>query len=197
MPDEYQVLGVCSYATDINRNGKWSEYGDTGSYVFVGPHISWITSLAPDVQVSSSVLNHQLASPEPEPSGIISSADPSELPPVITDTDSDLVDDAVDNCRFASNINQQDRGGVATGVPDGIGDECQCGDVNDDGIVDNTDAVLIKRYLLGLPPGINISKCNVNSGNSCDNTDAILIQRAVLGMPPGLTQTCFAASGAP
>ncbi len=110
-----------------------------------------------------------------------------------SDADGDGIADSSDNCQFTSNPTQQDSGGLNTTTPDGIGDACQCGDVNYNGIVDNTDAVLIKRYVLSLPPGVDLNKCNINAGNNCDNTDAVLIQRAILGLPPGLTQSCPAA----
>ena len=113
------------------------------------------------------------------------------------DAESDGIGDACDNCPFTSNPGQDDSGGLATSIPNGIGDACECGDVSNNGIVDNTDAVLIKRYVLGLPPGVDPDKCNINAGNSCDNTDAVLIQRAVLGLPPGLTQSCVAAGAVP
>ncbi|MCP4994321.1 MAG: calcium-binding protein [Gammaproteobacteria bacterium] len=114
------------------------------------------------------------------------------------DSDGDGITDESDNCPFTSNSDQQDSGGLGiTSVPDGVGDACQCGDVNNNGIVDYTDAVLIERYVLGLPPGVDLDKCNINAGNSCDYTDAVLIQRAILGLPPGLVQSCTAASAAP
>ncbi|MDB4806678.1 thrombospondin type 3 repeat-containing protein [Pseudomonadales bacterium] len=109
------------------------------------------------------------------------------------DFDLDGIADASDNCRNVPNADQADSGGVNTDIPDGIGDACQCGDVNNSGKVDNTDAILIKRYILNLPPGVDDQKCNVSVSAECSNTDAILIQRAILGLPPGIAQTCMAA----
>ncbi len=116
---------------------------------------------------------------------------------VDTDIDLDGVFDSVDNCINTPNSDQLDSGGVNSSVADGIGDACQCGDVNGSGRVDNTDAILIKRHALDLPPPISVDYCNVNAGVVCDNTDAILIQRAVLGLPPGLAQTCAIALNVP
>ena len=113
------------------------------------------------------------------------------------DSDLDGVSDDIDNCINTPNANQLDRGGINSSIADGVGDACQCGDVNGSGRVDNTDAILIKRFTLDLPPSINTDHCNVNGGNTCDNTDAILIQRAVLGLPPGLAQTCVIAVNFP
>ena len=109
------------------------------------------------------------------------------------DSDLDGISDDIDNCINTPNADQLDRGGINSSIADGIGDACQCGDVNGSGDVDNTDAILIKRYTLDLLPSIMTDHCNVNGGNTCDNTDAILIQRAVLGLPPGLAQTCMVA----
>ena len=76
---------------------------------------------------------------------------------------------------------------------DGIGDACQCGDISGDGKITNTDSVLIKRHLLGLPSNFQADFCDVNGDAQCSNTDAVLIQRALLGLPPGISQSCPAA----
>ena len=77
----------------------------------------------------------------------------SGLPPQITsvsDFDGDGVPDGSDNCPFEANANQADGGGAGAGSPpDGIGDACQCGDVNGDHRVTLTDAVgLVLAVLL-------------------------------------------------
>ncbi len=59
--------------------------------------------------------------------------------------------------------------------------------------ITNTDFVLIKRHLLGLPSRFDADFCDVNGDAQCTNTDAVLIQRTILGLPPGLRQTCAAA----
>ena len=111
----------------------------------------------------------------------------------ISDRDNDGIYDSADNCPGTSNANQNDSGGVDTNTPDGIGDACQCGDISGDGKITNTDSVLMKRHLLGLPSNFKADFCDVNGDTQCTNTDAVLIQRAVLGLPPGLGQTCPAA----
>src|SRR5271157_2429286 len=52
------------------------------------------------------------------------------------DTDGDGILDPYDNCPYTYNPDQKDSGGVGSGSPpDGIGDACQCADVNNDGFV--------------------------------------------------------------
>jgi len=111
----------------------------------------------------------------------------------LSDVDGDGINDSLDNCPATSNANQNDSGGIDTNSPDGIGDACQCGDISGDGRVTNTDSVLMKRHLLGLPSNFNAEFCDVNGDGQCTNTDAVLIQRSLLGLPPGLRQTCTAA----
>lgn len=99
------------------------------------------------------------------------------------DLDGDQRLGACDNCPTVSNGKQEDRGGVGTGsAPDGIGDECQCGDVNGDGRVTATDSVLITRSLL-TPPTATLARrelCDVNGDDRCSATDAVIVRRALL-----------------
>ncbi|MGI9293651.1 MAG: dockerin type I repeat-containing protein, partial [Pseudomonadales bacterium] len=110
------------------------------------------------------------------------------------DSDSDGINDNSDNCPYVSNVEQADSGGVDTATPDGIGDACQCGDMNGDGLATNTDSVLIRRNLLGLVSPFNADLCDVNGDGSCSNTDSVIIKRALLGLPPGVSQVCAAAN---
>jgi len=110
------------------------------------------------------------------------------------DSDVDGVGDNADNCPVTSNANQNDSGGVDTNSPDGIGDACQCGDLNGDGKITNTDSRLIRLNSFGwILPAFNPDFCDVNGDAQCTNTDAVLIHRTILGLPPGLRQTCAAA----
>ncbi|MCG8314082.1 MAG: dockerin type I domain-containing protein [Pseudomonadales bacterium] len=109
----------------------------------------------------------------------------------IADDDGDGVSNEMDNCPTIANPDQADSGGLDSAVADGVGDACQCGEVNGDGLITGTDAVLIQRFLLGLPPAITSERCDVSGDGLCTNTDAVLIQRALLGLPPGLQQRCF------
>jgi len=122
--------------------------------------------------------------------------------PPDTDTDGDGVIDDLDNCLFAANPDQLDRGGLGTGSPaDGRGDACQCGDVNGDGRVTLTDAVVITRSLL-TPPTATLAHpelCDVGGSPSpatqnCSLTDAVILRRALLTPPSAvITHSCGAA----
>jgi hypothetical protein len=123
------------------------------------------------------------------------------------DSDGDGVADAVDNCLRVANAGQQDTGGVGAGSPaDGIGDACQCGDVNGDGRVTAADAVVITRAQL-TPPTATITRpelCDVGAGTpnpgtlDCSLPDAVVIRRALLTPPTAtILQTCPAADGTP
>jgi hypothetical protein len=123
------------------------------------------------------------------------------------DGDGDGLPDGSDNCPNMANPGQQDVGGIGAGSPpDGIGDACQCGDVNGDGRVTAVDSVVITRSLL-IPPTATITRqdlCDVGAGGSnpatldCSLADAVVIRRAQL-IPPTATvlQTCPAADGTP
>ncbi len=120
--------------------------------------------------------------------GDSASASESMLIGNFIDDDFDGISNLFDNCSNTTNADQLDTDN------DGIGDACQCGDVNGDGFITNTDAVLIQRHLLSLPPGIDQAFCDVNGDGQCTNTDAVIIKRKLLSLPPGLSQTCTAAS---
>lgn len=111
----------------------------------------------------------------------------------ILDIDNDGVADSLDNCPSTPNPDQSDNGGLNSTIADGIGDACQCGDINGDGTITNTDSILIKRFILSLPSPFRADFCDINGDAQCTNTDAILIQRAILNLPPGIQQTCTAA----
>ncbi len=89
------------------------------------------------------------------------------------DSDADFVPAYRDNCRFTFNPGQEDTAGILTATPDGIGNACQCGDVDDDGDVDDFD---INRFRdsLAVIPGTALTpagtaKCSViESAGPCD-----------------------------
>ncbi len=122
------------------------------------------------------------------------------------DADDDSVADVDDNCRLLPNADQRDTGGVGIASPDGIGDACQCGDVNDSGAVTATDGLAISRASLNQQPfsGTNFAtlsqlapsvflagKCDVNGSVSCNSTDSLLVNRVSLGIPPPVRQLCL------
>lgn len=118
------------------------------------------------------------------------------------DADGDGVPDSTDNCPFAANPDQSDRGGIgATSAADGIGDACQCGDVSGDGRVSLSDAILVSRSLLK-PPLATLARpalCDVTgvpgtSGATCTLADAVALRRALLAPPTAnIAQQCAPA----
>lgn len=105
------------------------------------------------------------------------------------DADGDGVPDSSDNCPHAANADQLDRGGVGSAAPaDGIGDVCQCGDVNGDGKVTTSDSVITARSLL-IPPTATMAhpeKCNVGGNAACTTADVTIIKRALLTPPTAM-----------
>ena len=111
----------------------------------------------------------------------------------VVDSDLDGILDTNDNCPFVANEDQSNVGGTIVGAGDEYGDACQCGDVNNSGTVDNTDAVLIVRFAAGLPPGVDAAKCDVTGDEVCDNSDADQIRGYLLGTSTNSLQQCAAA----
>jgi len=112
-----------------------------------------------------------------------------EASPPIADADGDGAPDETDNCPIVANPDQLDRGGIgASSGPDGIGDACQCGDVNGNGRVTASDATIVARSLLS-PPGATLDRpelCHVGGSAGCTLADAAIIRRALL-VPPAAT----------
>ncbi len=115
----------------------------------------------------------------PADSGCSSPLDATETSP--PDADGDGVEDSLDNCPYEPNPTQSDVGGLGVAGPDGIGDACQCGDIDDDGTVTSTDATVLSRALSNLSPafsvggnavcsggGIPVSCCSGPGTGSCD-----------------------------
>ena len=115
------------------------------------------------------------------------------------DADGDGVPDASDNCVYVANPGQEDAGGLLGPPPDGIGDACQCGDLNADGSVDLLDAALYQRNLGGvLPQAGDPNSCSVTGGRlDCDPNDRQALREGLVGLAPGVEQVCQAAVGVP
>jgi hypothetical protein len=109
----------------------------------------------------------------------------------VMDSDGDSRPDLVDNCPYVPNFLQDDKSG------DGIGDVCQCADVDGDGEVTSGDVNLLRNELAGLQPGIleeNYSKCGAYPPTgACDLLTLIVMRRALAGLEPTVSQTCRAA----
>jgi hypothetical protein len=120
------------------------------------------------------------------------------------DLDDDGVLNVEDNCPYATNKRQADFDG------DGIGNDCQCGDVNDDGHVNADDLSMLREALAGFGVGISApKKCNVwppepalpdaddwdplGVTPDCQMNDATVLERGLNGLPPGIDQVCAPA----
>jgi hypothetical protein len=95
----------------------------------------------------------------------------------------DGVEDAVDNCVFIPNGPLAGADDQADTDGNGIGDACQCGDVNQDGVTNVTDALRIARgEVLSSDPGE--PSCDVNGDGVCNVTDALAIARGEVSSAP-------------
>jgi hypothetical protein len=95
----------------------------------------------------------------------------------VDDTDGDGILNPEDNCPFVPNQGQEDS------AQNGLGDVCQCGDVNGDGFTNVTDALAIARgEVVSSDP--NFGKCDVSGDDLCNVTDALAIARGEVSAAP-------------
>lgn len=107
------------------------------------------------------------------------------------DHDGDGVEDALDDCPVAANPAQTDSGGLASSLPDGIGDVCQCGDPSGDGRVDAADVSALRALLAGSLAALPApEKCDVGGSAGCDLEDVVRLRRALAGQAPGIAHVC-------
>ncbi len=120
-------------------------------------------------------------------------------PAMAQDADLDGIPDLSDNCVYVPNAGQEDAGGLHGPPADGIGDACQCGDLNSDGQVDLLDAATYQRDLAGLlPEADDPDRCSVIGGRlDCEPNDEWTLREALVGIEPGVSQVCEAAVGTP
>ena len=117
----------------------------------------------------------------------------------LVDSDEDLVEDPVDSCPWVPNpAPQVDSGGIDTATPDGIGDPCQCLDLDGNGIVDATDTSELRLWLSGQTSLIDAGSHRRCVGNSaageCSLIDAIRLSRGLAALAPAIDQSCPAAT---
>jgi hypothetical protein len=93
------------------------------------------------------------------------------------DTDADIRPDSLDNCPNVPNTDQADADGS------GVGDACQCGDVDGNGLTNVVDALRIARGEVA-PTDSNLAKCDVNGDAVCNVVDALRIARGEVGPSP-------------
>jgi hypothetical protein len=116
--------------------------------------------------------------------------------PPVPDPDGDGFLSPCDSCDYKPNADQRDGGGVGTTTPDGIGDACQCGRLNADGVVDAADVAALRDHLAQkvVLPAARLVFCSVIGGPSeCTIRTLAVLRRAVGGQLPALQQSCTAA----
>ena len=85
---------------------------------------------------------------------------------------------------------QADDGAVGPGAPaDGVGNVCQCGDVDGDGEVLAADEIDLRLELAGAGLVAFPEKCDVSGDAACDIVDVARIVRGVAGLG-GVEQLC-------
>ena len=115
------------------------------------------------------------------------------------DADGDEVDDPLDNCPLEPNTDQADTGGLGpSSPPDGVGDACQCGDLDGSGSVTLGDLLLMRGEVAGLGGSPMPDRCSVTGFDgpdaaACDLLDIAVLARALGELGPGLVQLCAPA----
>jgi hypothetical protein len=91
------------------------------------------------------------------------------------DRDLDGVPDADDCCPDWPNPEQADTN------EDGVGDACECGDANGDGIVNVADVLAINEAIYAGPPFPPLCDANFDAG--CDIDDVLSVNKKIFGEP--------------
>jgi hypothetical protein len=188
--------------TDMGRILRFSQDGvlDPNATILLPPELplSVLNDIAIDASGRFLVVGHSLyltvnALARVIPGGAATTLttnlnQPKSLAIVPADTDGDGTPDTVDNCPNYSNADQLDTN------EDGIGDACQCGDVDGNGVLNTTDALLIARGWVTDPD--DVARCDVSGDaeHACNTTDALLIARGRAPTTPQ-EQTCPAYTG--
>ena len=117
--------------------------------------------------------------------------------PPAPDTDGDGPCDPIDNCPFIYNPDQENSDEHSAG------DACQCGDLNENGIVDALDYEIARKILVGASlPGQNfdLTRCNVvgpsdRGVSDCDVADLYVLDRLRRGVAATVENVCSAYTG--
>jgi hypothetical protein len=109
----------------------------------------------------------------------------------VGDADGDGILDGDDNCPFVPNNSQ------TNSDQQPAGDACQCGDVNNDFIVDGLDAQIARENLVGhaLSGSFDPERCNVIGNSDCGVDDVFILGRLAEGLPVSLQNICDAYLG--
>jgi len=111
----------------------------------------------------------------------------------LLDADADGLRDMQDNCPFVANTDQADTGGVASSNADGIGNACQCGDMNGDNQVTSADVEAVRAELAAPGTLASTARCSVAGGSECDMRDVAVLLRVLTMQKPKLENVCTAA----
>ena len=131
----------------------------------------------------------------------IENADLTTLFNAPPDQDTDGLQDGADRCVFEQDASNQDSGqllGMAPSV-DGVGDVCQCGDVDQSGAIfgppTEQDVDIIWDHVLGLATSPEVLALGSVAGgpNDIDVRDIATLTRAIAGEGPGLSGVCTSA----
>ena len=55
------------------------------------------------------------------------------------------------------------------------------GDVNEDGIINSKDSILLRKYILGGNAAINVDAADVNRDGVLNSKDSIILRKYILG----------------
>ena len=101
-----------------------------------------------------------------------------------------------DNCPFISNPSQANDDALFAG------NACQCGDLNNDGVVTEADVILVREHVVGATTAAILTRCNVigpsdGGVTDCNVADAYVLDRFTDGLPVTLENSCQAYTGGP
>jgi uncharacterized repeat protein (TIGR03806 family) len=113
------------------------------------------------------------------------------------DSDGDGAADSADNCPYEPNPDQMDGGGWISSTPNGVGDLCQCENVDAGGSVVSNDLLRLRQYLSGnstfVLPRVERRLRYLDPNGRGSILDVAHLQRALGGAEAPPTQSCSAA----
>ena len=105
--------------------------------------------------------------------------------PEYTDTDADSVVAGIDNCPTVPNANQQNSDLLLAG------DDCQCSDLDADGLSNILDLVLARRIDSGASVPVDPARCIIDFGlNACEAAGILGVRRTLAELGPPLVESC-------
>jgi hypothetical protein len=149
---------------------------------------------ASDLELVAAASGTPTPTPSPTPT---STPTLTPTPTPLSDSDGDGISDVDDNCPFVSNLSQTNSDGLSAG------DACQCGDLNNDGVVNAADALLASQHVVGRTianPSFDLARCNVigepdGGVSDCDIADIFVLQRFLAGGSVTVANSCDAYTG--